>query len=280
MSGAPLRPAAVMASRREPPTSLDFFPTPPWATRALLRHVLAERMGVQLGFSSAWEPAAGEGHMAEVLRESFRVVHASDIFDYGRGYALGDFTDPGLLRVQCPFAPDWIITNPPYNDALAFALRALAEATDGVALLTRLAWLETETRWRDLFAPQPPTLVALFAERVPMHRGRWDPNGSTATAYTWVIWRKRYPRAATELMWIPYGCRETLTLPGDAERFGGEVAAGEMGGLFGILIVCILPSSSASENTNVPLPLISNPLPIPFTSPASSMRWKCSGALA
>jgi hypothetical protein len=31
---------AVMAQRREPPDSLDYFPTPPWATRALFRHVL------------------------------------------------------------------------------------------------------------------------------------------------------------------------------------------------------------------------------------------------
>ena len=32
----PTEHRAVMASRREPPDSLDFFPTPPWATRALL----------------------------------------------------------------------------------------------------------------------------------------------------------------------------------------------------------------------------------------------------
>jgi hypothetical protein len=31
---------AVMAQRREPPDALDYFPTPPWATRALFRHVL------------------------------------------------------------------------------------------------------------------------------------------------------------------------------------------------------------------------------------------------
>src|ERR671926_1773329 len=62
------RPAgstAVMACRREPPDSLDLFCTPPWATRALVHHVL--------GFAGAqpetvWEPAAGYGHMVEVLR--------------------------------------------------------------------------------------------------------------------------------------------------------------------------------------------------------------------
>jgi hypothetical protein len=39
----PMIPAgagAVMAQRREPPDALDYFPTPPWATRALFEHVL------------------------------------------------------------------------------------------------------------------------------------------------------------------------------------------------------------------------------------------------
>ena len=34
---------AVMARRVEAPDSLDFFPTPPWATRALVEHVLFRR---------------------------------------------------------------------------------------------------------------------------------------------------------------------------------------------------------------------------------------------
>lgn len=36
--------SAVMARRIEPPDSLDWFPTPPWATRALLELVLFERL--------------------------------------------------------------------------------------------------------------------------------------------------------------------------------------------------------------------------------------------
>src|SRR6478735_3120704 len=58
---------AVMAQRREPPTALDFFPTPPWATRALFRHVLPA-LGVEV-IVGAWEPACGEGHMAAVIAE-------------------------------------------------------------------------------------------------------------------------------------------------------------------------------------------------------------------
>ena len=75
---------AVMGSRQEPDDSLDYFPTPPWATRTLVEIVLPQ-VGInakQLGY--VWEPACGEGHMAEVLAE-YTDVSASDVFDYGYG---------------------------------------------------------------------------------------------------------------------------------------------------------------------------------------------------
>lgn len=40
MSVARLTSTAVMARRVEPADSLDFFPTPPWATRAFCEHVM------------------------------------------------------------------------------------------------------------------------------------------------------------------------------------------------------------------------------------------------
>ena len=68
---------AVMQRRAEPHDSLDFFPTPPWATRALCEHVLpgvwySPRMVV-------WDPACGEGHMVRPLTEYFSEVLASDV---------------------------------------------------------------------------------------------------------------------------------------------------------------------------------------------------------
>ena len=61
---------AVMARRREPPDALDYFPTPPWATRALFRHVLPA-LGID-AIGGVWEPACGEGHMAAVIAEFAR----------------------------------------------------------------------------------------------------------------------------------------------------------------------------------------------------------------
>ena len=70
------RSHAVMAQRTEPPDSADNFPTPPWATRALLEHVIGDR-GPFNGNRRAFEPACGAGHMARPLAEYFGEVHAS-----------------------------------------------------------------------------------------------------------------------------------------------------------------------------------------------------------
>ena len=164
-----------MASRREPPTALDYFPTPPWATRALFRHVLPA-LGIE-AIESAWEPACGEGHMAAVISEYVRgPVVATDLYDYGYGRAPVDF-----LSEPPPASSDWIITNPPFNAACDFTLRALDLASEGVAMLVRTSWVESIGRYEKVFRDRPPTLFAPFVERVPMVKGRWDPDASTAT---------------------------------------------------------------------------------------------------
>jgi hypothetical protein len=221
---------AVMGSRVEPKDSLDYFPTPPWATRAL-----AERVLPHLGIGrlrSVREPAAGEGHMAEVLKEYADIVHASDLGHYGYCDGGIDFLDKTVAAPQV----DWIITNPPTTRSavLAFTLRAL-ELAPNVAIFARLQWLETVDRYHKLFRPHPPTLVAVFTERVPLHKSVWVVNGSTATAYCWLVWVKGMsPRP---LFWIPDGCRKGLTKPGDYSRLpafreiekGKYVRVGERG---------------------------------------------------
>jgi hypothetical protein len=217
--------SAVMAGRVEPPSSLDFFPTPPWATRALCECVLTES---DWHGRSVWEPAAGEGHMADVLLEYFAFVLASDVHDYGRGHAIGSFTGSGPDVIEWDGEhrePDWTITNPPFNAAVDFAERALQEATHGVALLLRSAWIEGAERYNRLFSRCPPSVVAFFVERVPMVKGRWDPNASTATSYAWFVWRITEGSQPTQMIWIPPGQRKALEHPDDRRRFGPQEVA-------------------------------------------------------
>jgi len=202
---------AVMAQRREPPAALDYFPTPPWATRALFRHVLPA-LSIDT-IDQVWEPACGEGHMAAVIAEFARSqVTASDIYSYGYGTTPHDFLHDAPLT-----KPDWIITNPPFSLACEFALRALDLASRGVAMLVRTQWIEGVGRYEKLFRDRPPTLYAPFVERVPMVKGRWDPNASTATAYAWFCWSR--VSAPSRIVWIPPGCRLGLTHSGDRRQF-------------------------------------------------------------
>ena len=205
---------ALMGSRQEPDDSLDYFPTPPWATRALMQHVMPAAGLAGRRFGIAWEPACGEGHIAEVLAEYSDTVIATDIFDYGYGQAPVDF----LGELPADMVADWIVTNPPFDEkAEAFVLRALEVAREGVAMFFRLQWIPTVGRYNRIFGPTPPTLVAFFSERVPLVKGRWDPDASTATDYVWLVWRKgEAPRAP---FWIPPGCRESLTEADDRVRF-------------------------------------------------------------
>lgn len=197
---------AVMAQRTEPKDSLDDFPTPPWATRALLEHVINDR--APFGGETCLEPACGAGHMAKPLREYFGDVRASDVHPYGHG-AVADFiADPCEAN-----AVDWVITNPPFRLAEAFVRRSLVVARKGVAILARTVFIESVGRYRNIFEINPPSRFAQFTERVPMVKGRLDRKASTATGYAWLVW-ERDRSSQPRLMWVP-PCRKQLERDGD-----------------------------------------------------------------
>ncbi|WP_341990340.1 hypothetical protein [Azorhizobium sp. AG788] len=208
---------ALMSSRIEPPDSLEFFPTPPWATRALPRHVLCKVMpGLSFAGQNVLEPACGEGHMVETLRETFQHVFGSDIHDYGAGYAVADFLDPSFVVPKV----NWGISNPPFSTATAFVEKLLdcANVRTGVAIFQRLTWIEGQTRYRDLFRDRPPHLFCPFVERVALAKGRWEPSGDTATAYAWFVWLKSLPYGESRTLLIP-PCKDQLHRADDVRRW-------------------------------------------------------------
>ena len=213
----------IMASRVESARSRDNFPTPPWATRALCEHVLPKCVvgWFDNDLRTCWEPACGQGIMADVLREYFRFLQTSDLYAYGRHHSVCNF-----LTVERPDPYDWIITNPPFGAKTApFILRAIELARVGVAMFLRLQVLETIGRYEKIFGPHPPTLVAPFVERVNLCKGRWDPDGGTATAYCWIVWvRGRKP---LPMYWIPPGRKAALTKTDDRARFAAWSMAKE-----------------------------------------------------
>lgn len=206
---------------------LNFFPTPPWAGRAgaeLIRRVAP-------GARSIEEPACGQGHLAEVLGESFPTVHAWDIHPFGYG-GVGDYLGPDSLS-----GVDVVATNPPFKAAEAFIAKALRTARLGAAMLCRSNFEETTGRhalMRRLAVKAP------FSERVAMSLGGWDPGGDTMTAYSWFVWLTeaglaecplgdliRSAHAAGGYLTLPIGpgTKARLTRHDDARRFGRMAAA-------------------------------------------------------
>jgi hypothetical protein len=167
----------------------DFFPTPRWATYALINN--EDFRG------DIWECACGNGAMSVVLEETEQRVASSDLYDRGYGERGIDFLSPDRKA-------DNIITNPPYNSAEGFVRSGLASANRKFALLLRLAFLEGANRQRNIFSKHPPSRVWVFSERITFYPAGAERKGSGTTAYAWFVWDKDATNG-TELCWFPPG---------------------------------------------------------------------------
>lgn len=89
----------------------------------------------------------------------------------------------------------------------------------------RLACLEGQERHALLNGSELQlSAVAPFSERIAMHKGFWDPERTTATAYAWFFWCKpgvgpRLPVVGGKPRWIgldiPPGSEDRLTRASD-----------------------------------------------------------------
>lgn len=170
----------------------DFFPTPAWATHALMKHERFE--------GGIWECACGNGAMSEVMKTYGSSVESSDLYDRGYGAAGIDFL-AATERV------DNIVTNPPYNAAEGFVHKGLELACNKFALLLRLAFLEGGNRQKTIFTIAPPSRVWVFSERITFYPANAERKGSGTTAYSWFVWDQNGP-ASTELKWLPTGYKK------------------------------------------------------------------------
>src|SRR4051812_45923926 len=88
----------------------DFFPTPAWATHALIDN---EKLTGDI-----WECACGDGAMSNVLEHASPGVRSSDLYDRG-------FGEPGIDFMGATSRAANIITNPPYNCAEGFVANGM-----------------------------------------------------------------------------------------------------------------------------------------------------------
>lgn len=165
----------------------DFFPTPDWATYALIDNEKFE--------GEIWEPACGDGTMAKVLATNGNRVLASDLYDRGFGEKDIDFLTEDRFV-------DNIVTNPPYNSAEGFVHAGVKQSRHKFALLLRLAFLEGANRYRTIFSVAPPSRVWIFSERITFYPAGAEQKGSGTTAYAWFVWDKN-SKSETQLRWLP-----------------------------------------------------------------------------
>jgi hypothetical protein len=167
----------------------DFYPTPEWATHALI--------GNETFDGRIWEPACGDGTMVRVLRDTGRPIDATDLFDRGYG-------EVGIDFLKSDRKVENIVTNPPYNSAEGFVEAGLRQASRKLCLLLRLAFLEGANRQRTIFSKTPPARVWVFSERITFYPAGAIQKGSGTTAYAWFVWDKQAEKR-TELKWLPLG---------------------------------------------------------------------------
>lgn len=172
----------------------DFYATPAWCTRALLKRLDVEHP--RNDRAKVLDPCCGDGAVLKVIREQWRQatldgieINAERARSTGSYYALeGDFLGKEGAAIRADVeAYDWIITNPPYSKALEFAEACLATPVrQGVALLLPINWLGSVRRHAFLRKNTPALWV--LSKRPSFV------NGSTAASeYAWFVWSKHIP---------------------------------------------------------------------------------------
>ena len=178
----------------------DYYATPPSATRQFLERLNEDGLSL---VGSILEPAAGGGHMSDVLRDIYGEdnVTSTDLVD--RGYPYLDSTKD-FLNDNFDYY-DNVITNPPFKYAQEFIEKGLDIANKKVIMFAKIQLLKGKRRY-DLFKSNPPSYVYVHSSRVNPYRNGSpvDENGkkwSSTMCFAWYVWDKEYS-GETIVRWL------------------------------------------------------------------------------
>lgn len=189
--------------------ALDYYSTP---TEEVTNVMLTA--GILLDDKTILEPCVGGGHMLEGILKYEQIIWpqtpnkiiATDIQD--RGYRT-----PGVefqYGEHCDFLSDdypiekadLIIMNPPYATIEPFVIRALEIAPE-VLMLGRTQFLESESRYENIFKNNPPDKIFQYVDRIQCYKnGDTSITGSSAQAYAWFYWNRNQTYGGTYLNWL------------------------------------------------------------------------------
>ena len=176
----------------------DYYATDPQAFKDFL-WAFGDRDGEILS-RKAWEPACGEGNLAQVLRDRGFLVLATDKIDRGYGEVYDFLEQTERIRWDGD-----IITNPPYkgNQDIDFIRNSLDMVSKGkwVIMLFKVQFLASKKRFF-LFQELPPKYIYVHSSRIKIWKNNDDDGGSNALDYAWFVWEKGYT-GETITRWIP-----------------------------------------------------------------------------
>lgn len=196
---------AISANVPSARAQLDFYCTDPDIVRALLN--------VEQISENVWEPAAGAGHIVDVLKEFDKKVVATDIAvrpEYPNVRGGVDF----LASSGC--YDGTIITNPPFanNGVMNFTLKALEVVKPGplnkIIMYAKINFLESCTRFEQLFQYLPPRVVYLFPKRPKFGKVGSLSDTANTEMHCWVVWDSIPTFNAPILKWLypkPKDCK-------------------------------------------------------------------------
>lgn len=171
----------------------DYYATDPKAVKMLVE--------LEKFSHNILEPACGEWHISETLKESGFEVLSSDKIDRRYGDCL-DYLD------DVNFFHNWhgdIITNPPYSLANEFLVKSMDILRDEwkLAMLLRIQFLEWVKR-KKLFDLYPPKTIYVASRNIRCAKN-WDFKNATgnASTYCWFIWEKWF-KWSPEIKWFNF----------------------------------------------------------------------------
>jgi hypothetical protein len=178
----------------------DLYPTPAWVTQVLCDAVRFR--------GRVWEPAAGRGDMANVLRDAGYDVRCTDI----EGDRLGcdgcfeqDFlkTHHGTLSLGRFGEAFSIITNPPYSHAQEFIRQALAltEPVGGMVAMLLRNEFDCGIKRRDLWV-RPSFREKIVLTKRPFWFNDAPMQNHPRHNFSWLLWDHEHIGPAT-IRWLP-----------------------------------------------------------------------------
>jgi len=181
----------------------DFYPTPPEVTEALLDALIKD--GLLPAGCPIWEPACGDGAIAEVLNVYGHDTINTDITQRMQDMVMQNFFEVPYMPAGC----NTIITNPPYQPIVNGKKRGVEawiehamniDGLESMSLLLKTTALAGQARCKVLEKAGLHTMYQ-FRHRITLYKEGQKKGGSGMIDFAWFYFVKGHT-SAPRIKWI------------------------------------------------------------------------------